>query len=81
MYVDYNFKGKNNFISLTKIYRRLAVDGMVFTVILIKKQMNTILNFMKRNYKILVVILCLSVVFFAFNSNAKKELEEDLLDK
>ena len=37
MYVDYNFKGKNNFISLTKINRRLAVDGMVFTVILIKK--------------------------------------------
>ena len=35
--------------------------------------MNTILNFMKRNYKILVVILCLSVVFFAFNSNAKKD--------
>jgi carboxyl-terminal processing protease len=28
---------------------------------------------MKRNYKILVVILCLSVVFFAFNSNAKKD--------
>ena len=35
--------------------------------------MNTILNFMKRNYKILVAILCLSVVFFAFNSNAKKD--------
>lgn len=28
---------------------------------------------MKRNYKILVVILCLSVVFFAFNSNTKKD--------
>ena len=28
---------------------------------------------MKRNYKILVAILCLSVVFFAFNSNAKKD--------
>jgi carboxyl-terminal processing protease len=41
--------------------------------------MNTIINFMKRNYKILLVILCLSVALFAFkiDSNKKSDPEKD----
>ncbi|MDI5898918.1 carboxy terminal-processing peptidase [Flavobacterium sp. LB2P84] len=34
--------------------------------------MNTIINFMKRNYKILLVVVCLSVTLFAFKMNATK---------
>jgi len=34
--------------------------------------MNTILNFMKRNYKIIVVVVCISVTLFAFKMNASK---------
>jgi len=32
--------------------------------------MNTIINFMKRNYKILIAIVCLSVTLFAFKINS-----------
>ncbi|SHF87138.1 carboxyl-terminal processing protease [Flavobacterium segetis] len=35
--------------------------------------MNTILNFMKRNYKIILVIAFISVTLFAFKMNATKE--------
>ena len=35
--------------------------------------MDTIINFMKRNYKILLVVVCLSVTLFAFKRNAFKE--------
>ena len=34
--------------------------------------MNTILNFMKRNYKIILVIVCISVTLFAFKMNTSK---------
>ena len=46
--------------------------GMVFTVISIKKLMNTILNYMKRNYKILLIVVSLSAMLFAFKINATK---------
>jgi carboxyl-terminal processing protease len=39
--------------------------------------MNTITSFMKRNYKIILVVVCLSATLFAFNSNAKKEVDPD----
>ncbi|RTY89782.1 tail-specific protease [Flavobacterium sp. RSP46] len=35
--------------------------------------MNTILSFMKRNYKIILVVVCLSLTLFAFKYNASKE--------
>ena len=34
--------------------------------------MNTILNFMKRNYKIILAVVCISVTLFAFKMNASK---------
>jgi carboxyl-terminal processing protease len=37
--------------------------------------MNTIINFMKRNYKILLVILCLSVTLFAFKIESKQDAD------
>lgn len=39
--------------------------------------MNTIIDFMKRNYKILLVVVCLSATLFAFNINASKEADPD----
>lgn len=39
--------------------------------------MNTIVNFMKRNYKILLVVVCLSVTLFAFKMNAKKSTDPE----
>ena len=39
--------------------------------------MNTIKEFMKRNYKILLLVLCLSVTFFAFKMNATKSSDPD----
>ncbi|MFV8270733.1 carboxy terminal-processing peptidase [Flavobacterium sp. GT2N3] len=39
--------------------------------------MNTIINFMKRNYKILLVVVCLSVTLFAFKMNAKKSADPE----
>ncbi len=38
----------------------------------IKKFMNTILHFMKRNYKILIVVACISMALFAFNIKSSK---------
>ena len=34
--------------------------------------MNSIISFMKRNYKILIAVVCLSATLFAFNINSKK---------
>jgi carboxyl-terminal processing protease len=39
--------------------------------------MNTIISFMKRNYKILLVLVGISVTLFAFNSNAGKQANPD----
>lgn len=39
--------------------------------------MNAIIKFMKRNYKILIAILCLSVTLFAFKINADKTIDPD----
>ncbi|WP_418264056.1 carboxy terminal-processing peptidase [Flavobacterium faecale] len=39
--------------------------------------MNTIINFMKRHYKILLTIVVLSITLFAFNSNYKNEINSD----
>lgn len=39
--------------------------------------MNAIIKFMKRNYKILIAVLCLSVTLFAFKVNADKTVDPD----
>ena len=39
--------------------------------------MNAIIKFMKRNYKILIAVLCLSLTLFAFKMNADKTIEPD----
>nr|WP_314897382.1 carboxy terminal-processing peptidase [uncultured Flavobacterium sp.] len=39
--------------------------------------MNTIIDFMKRNYKILLVVVCLSATLFAFKINATKETDPE----
>ena len=39
--------------------------------------MNAIIEFMKRNYKILIAVLCLSVTLFAFKINADKSADPD----
>jgi carboxyl-terminal processing protease len=39
--------------------------------------MNAIIKFMKRNYKILIAVLCLSVTLFAFKVNAGKTIDPD----
>jgi carboxyl-terminal processing protease len=39
--------------------------------------MNPIIRFMKRNYKILVAVVCLSATLFAFTINSKKEVDPD----
>ncbi|WP_281309581.1 carboxy terminal-processing peptidase [Flavobacterium flavigenum] len=39
--------------------------------------MNAIIKFMKRNYKILIAVLCLSVTLFAFKVNADKTIDPD----
>lgn len=39
--------------------------------------MNAIIEFMKRNYKILIAVLCLSVTLFAFKINADKTTNPD----
>ncbi|MFV8346002.1 carboxy terminal-processing peptidase [Flavobacterium sp. ZB4P13] len=39
--------------------------------------MNTIINFMKRNYKILLLVVCLSVTLFAFKMNATKSTDPE----
>jgi carboxyl-terminal processing protease len=39
--------------------------------------MNAIIEFMKRNYKILIAVLCLSVTLFAFKINADKAADPD----
>ncbi|WP_026728473.1 carboxy terminal-processing peptidase [Flavobacterium denitrificans] len=39
--------------------------------------MNAIIKFMKRNYKILIAVLCLSVTLFAFKLNADKSEDPD----
>lgn len=39
--------------------------------------MNAIIKFMKRNYKILIAVLCLSVTLFAFKLNADKSDDPD----
>ncbi|MCI9845155.1 carboxy terminal-processing peptidase [Flavobacterium pectinovorum] len=39
--------------------------------------MNAIIKFMKRNYKILIAVLCLSVTLFAFRVNADKTVDPD----
>ena len=41
--------------------------------------MNAILNFMKRNYKILLVIVALSVAFWSFMPREKNDPEKDKL--
>ena len=37
--------------------------------------MNAIIDFMKRNYKILLVVVCLSATLFAFKMNATKDTD------
>jgi carboxyl-terminal processing protease len=39
--------------------------------------MNAIIKFMKRNYKILIAVLCLSLTLFAFKINADKTVDPD----
>ncbi|MBF4471498.1 carboxy terminal-processing peptidase [Flavobacterium sp. HJJ] len=39
--------------------------------------MNSIVSFMKRNYKILIAVVCLSVTLFAFNINSRKAIDPD----
>ncbi|MBP4139115.1 carboxy terminal-processing peptidase [Flavobacterium geliluteum] len=39
--------------------------------------MNAIIKFMKRNYKVLIAVLCLSVTLFAFKMNAEKTIDPD----
>src|SRR6187402_3890560 len=39
--------------------------------------MNSIISFMKRNYKILIAVVCLSATLFAFNINSKKSIDPD----
>ncbi len=39
--------------------------------------MNPIIRFMKKNYKILIAVLCLSATLFAFNINTKKAIDPD----
>jgi carboxyl-terminal processing protease len=39
--------------------------------------MNAIIKFMKRNYKILIAVLCLSLTLFAFKINADKSEDPD----
>lgn len=39
--------------------------------------MNSIISFMKRNYKILLIVTCLSVTLFAFNINKNKDANPD----
>jgi carboxyl-terminal processing protease len=39
--------------------------------------MNSIISFMKRNYKILIAVVCLSATLFAFNINSKKTVDPD----
>jgi carboxyl-terminal processing protease len=39
--------------------------------------MNSIVNFMKRNYKILIAVVCLSVTLFAFNINSRKSIDPE----
>lgn len=39
--------------------------------------MNAIIKFMKRNYKILIAVLCLSVTLLAFKVNADKTIDPD----
>ncbi|HEU4788137.1 MAG TPA: carboxy terminal-processing peptidase [Flavobacterium sp.] len=39
--------------------------------------MNSIISFMKRNYKILIAVVCLSATLFAFNINSKKSVDPE----
>jgi carboxyl-terminal processing protease len=39
--------------------------------------MNSIISFMKKNYKILIAVLCLSATLFAFTINSKKPLDPE----
>ncbi|WP_281324325.1 carboxy terminal-processing peptidase [Flavobacterium sp. IMCC34518] len=39
--------------------------------------MNSIISFMKKNYKILIAVVCLSVTLFAFNINSKKAVDPE----
>lgn len=39
--------------------------------------MNSIVSFMKRNYKILIAVACLSVTLFAFNINSRKAIDPE----
>lgn len=39
--------------------------------------MNSIISFMKRNYKILIAVVCLSATLFAFNINSKKAIDPE----
>ena len=39
--------------------------------------MNSIISFMKRNYKILIAVVCLSATLFAFTINTKKAIDPD----
>ena len=43
--------------------------------------MDTIINFMKRNYKILLAVVLLSVTLFAFNINSSKSVVDSEKDK
>ena len=39
--------------------------------------MNTIISFMKKNYKILIAVVCLSATLFAFTINSKKTVDPE----
>jgi len=39
--------------------------------------MNSIISFMKKNYKILIAVLCLSATLFAFTINSKKSVDPE----
>lgn len=60
--------------SLTKNYRILHFTGMVFYVTLLKIfSVNRMIEFMKRNYKIIVLVTALSAVLWSFIPSTKNE--------
>jgi carboxyl-terminal processing protease len=51
--------------------------GWFFEVLRLKFLMNTIINYMKRNYKILLALVLLSVTLFAFKMKSSNEADPD----
>ena len=57
--------------------RAIAVGGIVFYVIWILIFMDTIINFMKRNYKIILAVVILSATLFAFKISSSKSTDPE----